>query len=228
MENTKRCVWKRGGYLFIATLLSTGPFSSHVNAGTDHDQFNSATTELNNGLNQKKISRTIIDETGLPAIGANVVQKGTINEGITDINGRFSSEFPEDAVLKISYIGYLTQSRPAGSKYSLRITLREDTQKLDEVIVFGYGSTDATSTTVYMNAGNGVVVVTTKQGKTRKLSVNFQANFAFNTLSYPSERMDAYKYATAVNNLYQLLGNGVYSFRTPEEMLHLKILPISV
>ena len=46
MENKKMCVWKRGGYFFIATLLGAGPFSSHVYAGTDHDQFNSVTTEL--------------------------------------------------------------------------------------------------------------------------------------------------------------------------------------
>lgn len=41
MENKKMCVWKRGGYLFLTTLLSTSPFSSHVYARTDHDQFNS-------------------------------------------------------------------------------------------------------------------------------------------------------------------------------------------
>ena len=46
MENKKMCVWKRGGYFFIATLLGAGPFSGHVYAGTDHDQFNSVTTEL--------------------------------------------------------------------------------------------------------------------------------------------------------------------------------------
>lgn len=144
MENKKMCVWKRGGYFFIATLLGAGPFSSHVYAGTDHDQFNSVTTELNNGLNQKKgkkVTGTIIDETGEPVIGANVVQKGTTNGSITDIDGRFSLEIPEDAILEISYIGYLTQSIPVKNKSSLQITLREDTQKLDEVIVVGYGST---------------------------------------------------------------------------------------
>lgn len=112
--------------------------------GTDHDQFNSVTTELNNGLNQKKskkVTGTIVDETGEPVIGANVVQKGTTNGSITDIEGKFSLELPEDAVLEISYIGYLTQSIPVGNKSSLQITLREDTQKLDEVIVVGYGST---------------------------------------------------------------------------------------
>ena len=54
MENKKMCVWKRGGYFFIATLLGACPFSSHVYAGTDHDQFNSVVTELKNCLNDKK------------------------------------------------------------------------------------------------------------------------------------------------------------------------------
>ena len=143
MENKKMCVWKRGGYFFIATLLGAGPFSSHVYAGTDHDQFNSVTTELNYGLNQKKekkISGTVVDETGLPVIGANVVQKGTTNGVITDIDGHFSLTVPEDAILEISYIGYLAQSIPIGNNSSFQVTLREDSQKLDEVVVVGFGT----------------------------------------------------------------------------------------
>lgn len=143
MENKKMCVWKRGGYFFIATLLGAGPFSSHVYAGTDHDQFNSVTTELNNDVSQqksKRITGTVIDDTGLPVIGANVVQKGTTNGIITDVDGHFSLEIPEDATLEISYIGYLTQSIPVGNKSSFQITLREDTQKLDEVVVVGFGT----------------------------------------------------------------------------------------
>lgn len=78
---------------------------------------------------------------------------------------------------------------------------------------------DAASTAVYgMNAGNGVVVVTTKQGKVGKLSVDYQANFAFNSASYPAERMDAYEYSTAINKLNQSLGHGINSFKSPEEM----------
>ena len=69
-----------------------------------------------------------------------------------------------------------------------------------------------------MNAGNGVVVVTTKQGKVGKLSVDYQANFAFNSPSYPAERMDAYEYTTAINKLNQSLGQGINSFKSPEEM----------
>lgn len=78
---------------------------------------------------------------------------------------------------------------------------------------------DAASTAVYgMNAGNGVIVVKTKQGSVGKLSVDYQANFAYNSPSYPADRMNAYEYATAINKLNQSLGNGINSFKTPEEM----------
>ena len=90
MESKKMCIWKRGRYLFAVTLLGAGSFSS-LKAGTDYNQFNSVATELNNDAGQqqiKKISGTVVDETGLPVIGANIVQKGTTNGIITDIDGR--------------------------------------------------------------------------------------------------------------------------------------------
>lgn len=78
---------------------------------------------------------------------------------------------------------------------------------------------DAASTAVYgMNAGNGVIVVTTKKGEAGILSVDYQANFAFNTPSYAPKRMNAYQYAMAINNLDDALGQGKYAFKTAEEM----------
>lgn len=88
----------------------------------------------------KTIKGTVVDETGLSVIGANVVQKGTTNGIITDMDGNFSLDVPEDAILEISYIGYLPQSVSVGSKSSFQIILREDTQKLDEVVVVGFGT----------------------------------------------------------------------------------------
>lgn len=78
---------------------------------------------------------------------------------------------------------------------------------------------DAASTAVYgMNAGNGVVLVTTKQGEEGILAVNYQANFAWNTPSYQPKRMNAYQYAKAINNLNAALGQGLYSFKSQEEL----------
>ena len=143
MENKKMCVWKRGGYFFIATLLGAGPFSSHVYARTDHDQFNSVTTELNYGLNQKKgkkVTGTIIDETGEPVIGANVVQKGTTNGSITDIDGRFILEASTNALLQVTYIGYVSQELQVNNRKEITIILQEDAKALEEVVVIGYGT----------------------------------------------------------------------------------------
>lgn len=82
---------------------------------------------------------------------------------------------------------------------------------------------DAASTAVYgMNAGNGVVLVTTNQGEAGDLSVNYQSNFGFNQLSYPTKRMNAYDYAYAINHLNQGLGYGVNSFKNPDEMIEIK------
>ncbi len=78
---------------------------------------------------------------------------------------------------------------------------------------------DAASTAVYgMNAGNGVIVVTTKQGTVGKLNVDYQSNFAWNQESYTPERMNALEYATAVNKLWAATGNGLYAFKNQEEL----------
>jgi TonB-linked SusC/RagA family outer membrane protein len=93
------------------------------------------------------VSGTVKDETGTPVIGANVVEKGTTNGVITDLNGNFSLNIAPDATLLISYIGYLSQDiRVAGQSF-LAVTLREDAQALEEVVVVGYGQQKKVSIT---------------------------------------------------------------------------------
>lgn len=87
-----------------------------------------------------KVSGTVTDEHGEPIIGANVVVKGTSNGTITDVDGRFSIEASQDDVLQISYIGYLSEEATVSGNQVLNIRLREDTQKLEEVVVIGYGT----------------------------------------------------------------------------------------
>ena len=86
----------------------------------------------------KRISGIVVDESGIPVIGANVSVKGTSNGTITDVDGKFTLEVSNGAILEISYIGFLSQTVKAdGSNVS--VILKEDTQKLDEVVVVGYG-----------------------------------------------------------------------------------------
>ena len=92
--------------------------------------------------NVKLISGTVVDSNGGPTIGANVVEKGTTNGTVTDISGNFSLNINDSGILQVSYIGFNTQDVAVNGKSSLMINLKEDTQKLDEVVVVGYGSVD--------------------------------------------------------------------------------------
>ncbi|WP_337942153.1 TonB-dependent receptor [Parabacteroides sp.] len=91
---------------------------------------------------QKNLVTGIVTDTkGEPIIGANVVEKGTTNGTVTDLEGRFSLNVAsDDATLIISYIGYVENELSAKGKSSLNIVLREDNQALDEVVVVGYGT----------------------------------------------------------------------------------------
>lgn len=88
----------------------------------------------------RKITGVIKGEDGEPIVGANVVEKGTTNGTITDIDGRFSLEVTVGTVLQVSYIGYNTQDIRIIDKASYDIILTEDAKTLDEVIVVGYGT----------------------------------------------------------------------------------------
>ena len=93
-------------------------------------------------LNQQKITVTgiLTDTNGVPIIGANIVEKGTTNGTVTDLDGRFSLETTSNAILQISYIGYLTQEISLKGQSVVNVKLVEDNQALDEVVVVGYGT----------------------------------------------------------------------------------------
>ena len=91
--------------------------------------------------NTRKITGTIKDQNGEPVIGANIVEKGTTNGTITDVEGQYSLEVTPKSVLVISYIGYVTQEVVVGNNNTVDVLLKEDTETLDEVIVIGYGTT---------------------------------------------------------------------------------------
>jgi len=90
----------------------------------------------------KKIKATgkVVDGTGEPVIGATVKEYGTPNGAITDIDGNFSLNVAENASLEVSYIGYQSQRVKAEDGKMLAVTLQEDTEMLDEVVVVGYGT----------------------------------------------------------------------------------------
>lgn len=89
---------------------------------------------------RKIVNGTIKDENGEPIIGASVRIEGTTVGSTTDLNGRFSLEVENNSTLLVSYIGYINAKVPVGNRSQITITLKEDTQSLEEVVVIGYGT----------------------------------------------------------------------------------------
>ena len=88
---------------------------------------------------QLTVKGVVKDATGESIIGASVLVKGTTNGTITDFDGNFIlTNVPNDAIIEITFVGYLPQSMKATST-PLNVILKEDTQTLDEVVVIGYG-----------------------------------------------------------------------------------------
>lgn len=86
------------------------------------------------------VKGSVKDKSGEPIIGANVLEKGTTNGTITDVNGSFSLQVRSGSMLEVSYIGYKSQTLTAHGGSAMRIVLSEDTQMVDEVVVIGYGT----------------------------------------------------------------------------------------
>lgn len=89
---------------------------------------------------RKTVTGKVLDENGDPVIGANIVEKGTTNGTVTNIDGDFTLTVENNAVIQISYIGYLVQEVNSTGRNSVNIVLQEDSKTLDEIVVVGYGT----------------------------------------------------------------------------------------
>lgn len=115
-------------------------------------------------LQAQTINGNVRDGAGEPVIGANVVQKGTTNGTITDVNGNFSLNAPGSATLVVSYLGYATQEVRVNNQNQLSIQLSEDSKSLEEVVVVGYGTQKkATITGAISTVGGSEVVKTVNE-----------------------------------------------------------------
>lgn len=88
---------------------------------------------------QNRVTGVVTDKTGEPLIGVNVLEKGTTNGTVTDIDGKFTVNMPQGKTLVFSFIGFVTQEIKVTSNV-VNVVLNEDTKTLDEVVVIGYGS----------------------------------------------------------------------------------------
>lgn len=90
---------------------------------------------------QIKITGTVTDETKETVIGANITVKGTTIGTISDVNGKYSIEVPnQKAILVFSFIGYTTHEIPVGKNKVIDVVMKEDGVMLNEVVAIGYGS----------------------------------------------------------------------------------------
>lgn len=116
-------------YLILCLIGLLSTFSMVTWASTDESH-----------QSGRSVSGIVKDSHGEPIPGVSIVIKGTTMGTITDLDGNFSISVPDDnSVLAISFIGYKTQEVKVGTSNSLNITIQEDTQTLDEVVVVGYG-----------------------------------------------------------------------------------------
>ena len=88
---------------------------------------------------QNTVTGTVTDNTGMPLIGVSVIEKGTTNGNVTDIDGKYTVNVEKGKTLVFSYIGYVTQEVEVQSN-TINIVMGEDSQLLEEVVVIGYGS----------------------------------------------------------------------------------------
>ena len=138
MKNKCQPLFYSGKIAKISTLCLLLPALSVVSVQAGG--FSSDRTMTGITQQGKMISGVIVDQTGMPIIGANVIIKGTTLGSITDMDGKFTiPDVPADAILQISYIGYKSIEMPVGTKTEFNITLSEDSEKLEEVVVVGYG-----------------------------------------------------------------------------------------
>lgn len=122
---------------------------------------NELVTKESSVLQQRKqITGTVNDEQGEPVIGANIIENGTNNGTVSDIDGRFSLLVEnENATLRISYIGYIEQEINITGRNSFNIVLKEDTQALDELVVVGYGTMRKSDVTGSISTAKGSDII---------------------------------------------------------------------
>ncbi len=119
MRKTKKMFFSHLVFSFLGLMLSLGAFAQSIH-----------------------VQGVVKDETGESIIGASVVQKGTSNGTVTDLDGHFSLSVPSNSMLVVSYIGYSSNELAINGKTELTIILKEDNQTLNEVVVVGYGTMD--------------------------------------------------------------------------------------
>jgi len=127
----KQLTFLKSGFCFVLSFLMVGGLASLP--------LQTASAEVTVTQQNRKVTGSVKDTTGEPLLGVNVVEQGTTNGTITDLDGNFSLDVADNATIVFSYIGYVAQPVRVTSNV-LNIVLLEDSQALGEVVVVGYGT----------------------------------------------------------------------------------------
>lgn len=290
-------------FFFVVHLFADDGYALSAAGNPDNGFLTPETEEwMQMEINQtRQVSGVITDSLGEPITGANIVEIGTTNGVISDMDGKFTISVGPNATLRISYLGYVTKTIVVGEQTTFKIVLVETYEYLDEVIVVGYGTTstrktvsavsmlktdkiselpytstgaslqgriagvivqqeggepggttpqisirgggtplyvidgiiraasdfnsltssdiesinilkDASATAVYgAQAGNGIVLVTTKKGVDEKLAIDYTAGFDFSKPTTIADRAGALEYVLAANAAARYDGQGEYA-----------------
>lgn len=125
----------------MKNIIMAGSCMAFLLGGTLQSRAAALTERVESVQQSKKITGKVVDRNGMEVIGANVVEKGTTNGTITDMEGNFTLNVSPKAVLSVTFIGYKTQEITLkGNEAQVKVTLEDDTEVLDEVVVVGYGT----------------------------------------------------------------------------------------
>ena len=135
----KRAIWLKSLFLTACLLLATIPAFSQT----------------------KTVTGTVTDAAGDALIGVSILVQGSNNGVVTDLDGKYTlNNVPENATLIISYIGMLTQEVKVNGQSIVNVTLKEDSQQLEEVVVIGYGAAKAKDLTAPITVVKGEALTT--------------------------------------------------------------------
>ncbi len=139
MKECKKCILRTVVFVCCVFFGLSG-FVASAHGSYDMENNNSAQTNPLVSHQKKRIKGSVTDDSGEPLIGVNIVEKGTTNGTITDINGLFTLDVAEGSNLVVSYVGFEDKEIVIDSKTEYYILLSESILGIDEVVIVGYGT----------------------------------------------------------------------------------------
>ena len=126
--------------LVVSLMMGGGMMLCATNASAA-DELSRAINSATQNPQKSQVTGRVVDAQGEPLIGVSVVEKGNRSNGaVTDVNGNFTINISPNSSIVVSYVGYSNQEISVGGKKNIAVTLKEDAEMLNDVVVIGYGT----------------------------------------------------------------------------------------